>query len=450
MSIFDTRGESVLVRLKRAMQTGAMPKELVVCGPAGTGKTFAILTLLHCLAADEPGLRILFLRATRVSLSESVLVTFEQEVLPADGMEDLAAGAQRSHRKSYMYPNGSEIVAAGLDRNPTKVLSTAWDVVFWNEAVEGRQEAWETLTSRMDRPGRNRRLGWVVGDTNPSHPDHWLKKRCEAGDATLWETTHEANPALHDGADWTAAGRAYLRRLEKLTGPRRRRLLNGEWAQGEGVWFESFDSSAHVSEQAEFDPTLDVYLAVDPGVFTGAVWFQVHDHGDVAVTVFGDYLSEGSSAESNAAAILARGRDLGAARLRRVLFDPAGGARNPVGPTVIAEYERCGFPPVDRWPVRPTSDGLELIQSLIGDPARFASSASPPSLLVHPRCAALRSAFGSYRRARRADQWMDYPEDPQHPHEDVMDALRGGLCAVFPDGRRGPLGLPKLHMSRIV
>jgi hypothetical protein len=22
---------------------------------------------------------------------------------------------------------------------------------------------------------------------------------------------------------------------------------------------------------------------------------------------------------------------------------------------------------------------------------------------------------------------MDYPEDPQHPHEDMIDALRGGL-----------------------
>ncbi len=42
-------------------------------------------------------------------------------------------------------------------------------------------------------------------------------------------------------------------------------------------------------------------------------------------------------------------------------------------------------------------------------------------------------------RAKRGGQWADFPEDPQHPHEDVMDALRGVLFARFgaplPNGR---------------
>ena len=27
------------------------------------------------------------------------------------------------------------------------------------------------------------------------------------------------------------------------------------------------------------------------------------------------------------------------------------------------------------------------------------------------------------------------PHDPQNPHEDLMDALRGGIRDVFPEGR---------------
>ena len=29
---------------------------------------------------------------------------------------------------------------------------------------------------------------------------------------------------------------------------------------------------------------------------------------------------------------------------------------------------------------------------------------------------------------------MDWPEDPQHPSEELVDSLRGGLGAVFPEG----------------
>ena len=30
---------------------------------------------------------------------------------------------------------------------------------------------------------------------------------------------------------------------------------------------------------------------------------------------------------------------------------------------------------------------------------------------------------------------MDYAEDPQHPHEDLIDPLAGGLKLEFPQGR---------------
>lgn len=229
-----------------AIQTGAIPHELVVAGPAGTGKTFPILSVLHTIACDNDDLRILFLRATRASLSESVLVTFEQEVLPADEMEHLATSVQRKHRHSYRYDTGSEIVCAGLDLNPSRILSTAWDIVYANECIELSEEVWETLSSRMDRPGRDPRFGWLIGDTNPGHPNHWIKRREQAGKLELWSTVHEANPTMHDGLDWTEDGEIYLDRLEQLTGVRYLRLRKGLWAGAEGQIYDEWDDAVHL------------------------------------------------------------------------------------------------------------------------------------------------------------------------------------------------------------
>ena len=94
------------------------------------------------------------------------------------------------------------------------------------------------------------------------------------------------------------------------------------------------------------------------------------------------------------------------------------------------EYRRGGLPALEHWPYGLVADGLALIESFL-HPAD-----GPTRLIAHPRCVATINAFQSYRRAKRGGQWRDYPEDPQHPSEDLMDALRGGLRARYPEGRK--------------
>lgn len=200
--------------------------------------------------------------------------------------------------------------------------------------------------------------------------------------------------------------------------------------KADGVWFREFDEAIHKREDAEYDPALPVHLAIDSGVFTGAVWFQVRESRDGhRVTVFGDYLSEGLSAEANARAILELGNRLCEGRRDKATTDPAGGSRNAVGPSVMAEYQRAGLK-LDRWPQRPVADGLALLESFV------MSADGKPWLAIHPRCKWLISSMIGYRRAGKMGQWLDHPLDPQHPDEDLVDALRGGLCHKFPDGRR--------------
>jgi Terminase-like family. len=420
-----------------------MPRELVVVGPAGTGKTYPILAVIHDLC-KRYSLRVLLLRATRASLTESVLVTYEDEILARDGWRWLCDGAGRAHRLAYDYPSGSTVVPAGLDRTPSRVLSTSWDIVHINECIEVKQDVWEYLATRLNRPGRQR-TGWLIGDTNPGSPEHWLKRRCDAGTATLWETSHEANPVMHDGRDWTPAGLSYLDTLNRLTGVRRKRLLDGQWVAGEGVWFDTFDPDVHVGEAAGYDPQLRAYLAIDTGVHTGAVWFQVRESGhDRMVSVFGDYYSYDFGATANARAIMGRSRELCGGRLDRVVADPAGRARTGNGPTVLGEYELAGFRRIDSWPLRTVNDSLELLATFVGG-----EGDNPPGLMVHPRCKDLINAFGGYMRAQQAGQWIDRPVDPQHPWEDTIDALRGGLCAIMPEGRRPQPAFTRYKAGRI-
>ncbi len=429
-----------------------MPPELVICGPAGTGKTYPVWAVIHDLCKSYP-LRVLALRATRASLTESVLVTYEEEVLARDGWSHIADGAGRAHRTSYVYPHsGATIVPAGLDRNPSRILSTAWDVISINETIEVKEEIWETLGSRIGRPRPPRygvrgdlmpTFGWLWGDTNPGAPDHWLKKRCERGTATLWNTTHKANPAMWDGKGWTLAGLSYLDTLNRLTGIRRKRLLEGLWVQGEGVWFDTFDPSVHVTEKAEYDAKYKTVLAIDTGLRTGAVWFQLREawDGSTQVYVFADYFADGAERD-----IKAYGKALeilsttGGRRIDRIVHDPAGTHREDAGPSSIGEFLRAGIQRLEPWPLFSVRNGLDLVESFVGG----TTETPPAALFVHPRCTNLVNAFAGYQRKRMNGVWMDEPQDPQHPYEDLMDALRGGLVACFPDGRR-----PQPKMSRV-
>jgi hypothetical protein len=218
--------------------------------------------------------------------------------------------------------------------------------------------------------------------------------------------------------------------------------------RSDGLWFPVFDPSTHVGTRAEYERNLPVYLAIDSGVFTGAVFFQVARTWTPAgpveeVRVFADYLAENLPAEQNARAILKLADSHCERRIDVISTDPAGGSRNPVGPTVMGEYERVGLRPLRRWPNGSVADGLALVESFV-DPADGRSR-----LTLHPRCVATCRALQNYRRARRGGQWQDYPEDPQHPHEDLVDALRGGLRVCYPEGRCSQPSLSRVPARQV-
>ncbi len=247
--------------------------ELVVSGPAGTGKSMACLEKIHRMCLLTPGLRALVLRKTLVSLTSTGLVTYQEKV----ATEALAArdvvwfGGSQREPPAYRYSNGSAMVVGGMD-NPTKVMSSDYDVVYAQECTELLEDEWEKLTTRL-RHGAIR-FQQLLGDCNPDTPTHWLLNRANKGLTTMLHSRHEDNPMLFDeihGPDGrvrhviTERGADYIGKLDRLTGVRYQRLRKGLWVAAEGLIYEAYDPAVHLVDRFPIPSTWTRWWAVDFG-----------------------------------------------------------------------------------------------------------------------------------------------------------------------------------------
>lgn len=228
---------------------GARDPEVLISGPAGTGKSRACLEKLHAMALLNPGMRGLIARKAATSLSSTALVTWRQfvakEALDAGDVSYYGGSAQEP--PSYRYKNGSIIALGGLDK-VSKIMSAEYDVIYIQEATELTENDWEALTTRL----RNWRVSFqqLLADCNPQNPEHWLKKRADAGKTRMFPSIHEDNPQLFRkiGTTYqiTPKGTSYLEKLDALTGVRHKRLRLGLWVAAEGVIYEDYSATTHI------------------------------------------------------------------------------------------------------------------------------------------------------------------------------------------------------------
>ena len=167
--------------------------EVLIAGPAGTGKSRAALEKIHLVCLLTPKVRALVIRKTAVSLTASAIKTYESDVATQamlDGTVTFFGGSRREPAQ-YRYSNGSSIALGGMD-NPMKVMSTEYDIIFVQEATELEVDEWEALTTRL----RNGVTSFqqLAADANPQQPKHWLKQRCDAGKTHHLVSLHEDNP----------------------------------------------------------------------------------------------------------------------------------------------------------------------------------------------------------------------------------------------------------------
>ncbi len=264
---FSLRGGALQVLRDRS-------DEVLIAGPAGTGKSFACLLKVHLMCLKNPGMRALVVRKTHRSLSSTGLVTLREHVAP----EAIRTGLMRWYGGSgekpaqYQYQNGSVIVVGGMD-NADKVMSAEYDVAYVQEATELTRDDWEKITSRL----RNGKVSFqqIIADCNPQQPTHWLKKRCDEGRTQMIYGKHQDNPRLYtDDNVVTDVGKAYLSKLDGLSGVRKLRLRDGKWAAAEGVIYGGWDPQVHIDNRKSLPWHWRRIWSVDFGFVHPFVWQQ--------------------------------------------------------------------------------------------------------------------------------------------------------------------------------
>lgn len=228
----------------------AREDEVLISGPAGTGKSRACLEKIMFMCLLTPGTRALILRKTLRSLGSTALVTWRNYV----AKEALATGSvvyyggSQAEPAQYRFKNGSTVTIGGLD-NPMRVMSSDYDIIYIQEATEVTIEDIEHCKTRLRAWGIS--FQQLLMDCNPNRDTHPLKVRCNLGMTKLIESRHEDNPVLFDLLDdgtynLTEKGEKYMAILDALTGVRHKRLRLGLWVSAEGIVYEEFDPAIHI------------------------------------------------------------------------------------------------------------------------------------------------------------------------------------------------------------
>lgn len=264
--------------------------EIVIAGPAETGKTLAALQKLDTLCWKYPGMQCLIVRKTRISAVTSVLKTYERRVLGAwDAAAKQVDAGKTPVRKHggespefYEYPNGSRVWVGGMDK-PEKVLSSEYDVIYANQAEELTLTDWETLATRCTGRAGNMPYPQLIGDANPGPPTHWILARRDDGVLTFIESRHEDNPTLFDPdtGRLLPQGRQTMVILNNLTGVRKQRLRYGKWVQAEGVVYDNWDRAVHLIDPFAIPEDWRRIRAIDFGYTNPFVcqWYAIDEDG---------------------------------------------------------------------------------------------------------------------------------------------------------------------------
>lgn len=288
MIIPTNRQKEALILLKSAA------KHILLVGGSRSGKTTIDTDAIICRAVQYPGSRHLI---ARYRFNHAKTSVWHETLLPLIKQHGIRAKINNSDFYVTL-SNGSEIWLGGLDdkERTEKILGHEYATILLNEISEIAYSSVILVRTRLAQniPGLINKMYY---DCNPPSPLHWAHKEfIEKKDPISGETLKKPELFAHlvmnprDNEDNLAPG--YIDDfLETLPEAARRRFLNGEWVQKEGVIYDKFDSSMIIKQSAvpktdNWGSGLDFGLNI-AGVlfgFVGDTIYVYDDHGAYNMT----------------------------------------------------------------------------------------------------------------------------------------------------------------------
>ena len=240
-------------------------------GTYDAGKTFSCIAYMDMLARKFPGARMSFIHRSLHRVHRNIIPTYEKYLgyRPTRRDDPVPTAVTRfggEHPDFFEYTNGTRIYVNGLDK-PQNLLSDFFDAAFVNQAELVPFDTWDELTARVSERAGTIPVAFLLGDCNPSVPNHWIRQQTKAGKITYFKMSFRDNPEIYNQrtGQLTEKGRRRVERLQNLEGLRYKRGYEGEWCSGDGLVFETFQPEVHVIDNFTISSRWARYLSIDWG-----------------------------------------------------------------------------------------------------------------------------------------------------------------------------------------
>lgn len=247
---------------RRADQEGA-PNMIGFGGARGGAKThcvFAQIALDDCQRV--PNLKVLFLRKVGKAAKESIR---DLRIKILSSVPHKFNGTS----STITFPNGSFIIVGNFknESDIDKYLGLEYDVIVLEEATQLTKTKYQDIQT-VNRNARSDFRPRMYLTTNPGGVGHgWFKEDFVIPYRAGKDTDTLFIPATI--FDNVFVNKEYRKKLEKLTGWKKKAWLDGDWDVLAGQFFTTFNHEKHAIEPAKiFDPlpaNASIWAAMDYG-----------------------------------------------------------------------------------------------------------------------------------------------------------------------------------------
>ena len=247
--------------------------EILFEGGSRSGKTFIILLMIIVLCLNYRGLRVLIARKHFKHARSSI---WEQTLIPM--LTNYGFKHQVDNTLFIVkFPGGSEIWLGGLDdkERTEKVLGQEYGLIFLNEGTEISLSSRDIVKTRLAQKIKGF-LNFMITDCNPSQPTHYLYKEFHE-EHKDYRTKLKFFPK--DNKKNLPEG--YIENvLENLPEDKRKRFLEGVWAQSPGAVYQNIKEANIIPcERNILKFYDDIVVGIDWGLYTCAIVWGIKRDG---------------------------------------------------------------------------------------------------------------------------------------------------------------------------